>query len=374
MLSVWIRISRGPRLKRCSSSNELFRCATMAPGLLHPPWWQGRGRDRCEELGSPHGGHEVLSPGGPAREDALLDRGALPECPGRGQRHPGPPVSCTGRSVSSFESRRTVSACQRYSSHDPCAPPVRSRWRRWELVSYSARTGGLIDSEAVTEPTGVAISQHWGVIWQWHSLMVELEVMSLQCGWKQPLGLIGGSVVAIESPHYLIRVNVIQRGTTSLVALIAPERPTLSCSRKTPLSKIRCGWTATRPSTPIAHCRLIYKKGPMGKYMFQACSSSSSRRCWCVLDVEEEGSLYYLASLCAFNPAGAQTSPLLRFSIKPDPPRNVSAWEEEGSSCRLRVRWAYPSTWKNHFYKLKFEVQYQPVLEGEQLSVVSNHR
>uniref|UniRef100_W5ML48 Fibronectin type-III domain-containing protein n=1 Tax=Lepisosteus oculatus TaxID=7918 RepID=W5ML48_LEPOC len=112
--------------------------------------------------------------------------------------------------------------------------------------------------------------------------------------------------------------------------------------------------------------------------MFQACSSSSSRRCWCVLDVEEEGSLYYLASLCAFNPAGAQTSPLLRFSsveiIKPDPPRNVSVWEEEGSSCRLRVRWAYPSTWKNHFYKLKFEVQYQPVLEGEQFSVVSNHR
>ncbi|XP_069041359.1 interleukin-6 receptor subunit alpha isoform X2 [Lepisosteus oculatus] len=161
--------------------------------------------------------------------------------------------------------------------------------------------------------------------------------------------------------------------TVNITVGVAPERPTLSCSRKTPLSKIRCSWTATRPSIPIAHCRLIYKKGPVGEYMFQACSSSSSRRCWCVLDVEEEGSLYYLASLCAFNPAGAQTSPLLRFSsveiIKPDPPRNVSVWEEEGSSCRLRVRWAYPSTWKNHFYKLKFEVQYQPVLEGEQFSV-----
>ncbi|XP_036395749.1 interleukin-6 receptor subunit alpha [Megalops cyprinoides] len=149
-----------------------------------------------------------------------------------------------------------------------------------------------------------------------------------------------------------------------------PERPTLTCLRKTPTSKIRCDWTSAQSINPTPQCYLILKKGLQGQLSTLNCSYSVSRaRCWCALDHPEGDRNTYLASLCVTNTAGNVTSPLTEIHpldiIKPDPPRNISVRGEEGKTHRLRVTWNNPISWRADFYRLRFHLQYAPVLQGK---------
>ncbi|CAB1334603.1 unnamed protein product [Coregonus sp. 'balchen'] len=42
---------------------------------------------------------------------------------------------------------------------------------------------------------------------------------------------------------------------------VPPERPKLSCYKRSPSSKIRCDWTASQPVTPVPQCYLLLRKG-----------------------------------------------------------------------------------------------------------------
>uniref|UniRef100_A0A8C9TGN3 Interleukin 6 receptor n=1 Tax=Scleropages formosus TaxID=113540 RepID=A0A8C9TGN3_SCLFO len=156
------------------------------------------------------------------------------------------------------------------------------------------------------------------------------------------------------------------------------EKPSLSCYRKSPTSKIRCDWTASKPVVPVPQCHLILRKGVLGQYMKSPCMYSEFKdRCWCVLDPDERMTSY-LAFLCVSNIVGNVTSPAsmtptLSFfpSVKPDPPYNVTVREDKARENRLIVSWRKPITWKADYYQLVYQLRYSVLMNGEIKGAVS---
>nr|XP_029509473.1 uncharacterized protein LOC115124230 isoform X2 [Oncorhynchus nerka] len=97
---------------------------------------------------------------------------------------------------------------------------------------------------------------------------------------------------------------------------VPPERPKLSCYKRSPSSKIRCDWTASQPVTPVPQCYLLLRKGLSGSFSRVNCSYSALlSRCWCAIGHQEKESREpHLAYLCVTNTAGNTTSPLLDFT------------------------------------------------------------
>ncbi|KAL4646681.1 interleukin-6 receptor subunit alpha isoform X2 [Arapaima gigas] len=151
--------------------------------------------------------------------------------------------------------------------------------------------------------------------------------------------------------------------------LVSLEKPSLSCFRKSPTSKIRCDWTASQPVVPVPQCHLILKKGIFGENMKKSCMYSEAKaRCWCVLDVDEK-TLSYVAFLCVSNVVGNVTSPTVDLHqhkiVRPDSPYNISVQEKVGKQHRLIVSWRKPLTWKADFYHLMYQLRYSVSVNGE---------
>ncbi|XP_029115647.1 interleukin-6 receptor subunit alpha isoform X2 [Scleropages formosus] len=155
----------------------------------------------------------------------------------------------------------------------------------------------------------------------------------------------------------------------SLDPSLSLEKPSLSCYRKSPTSKIRCDWTASKPVVPVPQCHLILRKGVLGQYMKSPCMYSEFKdRCWCVLDPDERMTSY-LAFLCVSNIVGNVTSPGFdlnpRDVVKPDPPYNVTVREDKARENRLIVSWRKPITWKADYYQLVYQLRYSVLMNGE---------
>ncbi|KAM3873314.1 interleukin-6 receptor subunit alpha [Diretmus argenteus] len=156
----------------------------------------------------------------------------------------------------------------------------------------------------------------------------------------------------------------------SLKVIVAdpPERPVLSCYKKSPSSKIRCEWPLQKPATVRPHCYLFLNKGHSRTFSRSECSYSRQlSRCWCALDHnEDEDRLRHTAYLCVTSTAGNSTSALLDFTplsiLKPDPPSAVAVHQEEGQERRLRVTWSFPYSWKiqDRYFQLLYELSYRP--------------
>uniref|UniRef100_A0A8C7LY49 Fibronectin type-III domain-containing protein n=1 Tax=Oncorhynchus mykiss TaxID=8022 RepID=A0A8C7LY49_ONCMY len=156
---------------------------------------------------------------------------------------------------------------------------------------------------------------------------------------------------------------------------VPPERPKLSCYKRSPSSKIRCDWTASQPVTPVPQCYLLLRKGLSGSFSRVNCSYSALlSRCWCAIGHQEKESREpHLAYLCVTNTAGNTTSPLLDFTpldiINPDPPSSVVVRGVEGQERRLRVGWAVPHSWKerDRYHELLYELRYHTMPHGTQV-------
>uniref|UniRef100_A0A8C7LUA5 Fibronectin type-III domain-containing protein n=1 Tax=Oncorhynchus mykiss TaxID=8022 RepID=A0A8C7LUA5_ONCMY len=156
---------------------------------------------------------------------------------------------------------------------------------------------------------------------------------------------------------------------------VPPERPKLSCYKRSPSSKIRCDWTASQPVTPVPQCYLLLRKGLSGSFSRVNCSYSALlSRCWCAIGHQEKESREpHLAYLCVTNTAGNTTSPLLDFTpldiIHPDPPSSVVVRGVEGQERRLRVGWAVPHSWKerDRYHELLYELRYHTMPHGTQI-------
>ncbi|XP_058246665.1 interleukin-6 receptor subunit alpha-like isoform X2 [Hemibagrus wyckioides] len=146
---------------------------------------------------------------------------------------------------------------------------------------------------------------------------------------------------------------------------IPPVSPTLSCYKKSHMSKIRCEWISKQPIIPQPQCYLLHRKG-LEKISRVNCSySAMSSRCWCVLPSEAGDRNPYTAKLCVTNTAGNATSSLYSYIpqniIKPDPPTRVAVNPVRGQPHTLKVTWFLPSTWRqSYFYSLQFRLRYRP--------------
>ncbi|XP_039536153.1 interleukin-6 receptor subunit alpha isoform X2 [Pimephales promelas] len=153
---------------------------------------------------------------------------------------------------------------------------------------------------------------------------------------------------------------------------VPPERPTVFCYRKFHTSKVRCDWTSKHPVTPRPLCYLLLVRGLFGNITRVPCSFSRSR-CWCAFPMEEGDRALHVAKLCVSNTAGSAMSPELSFKlhdiIKPDPPTRVVVKAVEGQKQTLNVSWSYPSSWKDGYYVLHFQLRYRPQL-AEQYQLV----
>ncbi|XP_051574722.1 interleukin-6 receptor subunit alpha-like isoform X2 [Myxocyprinus asiaticus] len=144
---------------------------------------------------------------------------------------------------------------------------------------------------------------------------------------------------------------------------VPPERPTVSCYRKSHTSKVRCDWSSKQPITPRPLCYLLLRRGFFGNVTHVPCLFSHSR-CWCAFSVEEGDKTLHVAKLCVKNIAGNTTSQAIKFKlqdiIKPDHPTKVVVRAVEGQKNTLQVSWTYPSNWKHGYYNLHFQIRYRP--------------
>uniref|UniRef100_A0A3P8Y1W9 Interleukin 6 receptor n=1 Tax=Esox lucius TaxID=8010 RepID=A0A3P8Y1W9_ESOLU len=191
-----------------------------------------------------------------------------------------------------------------------------------------------------------------------------------------------GAILTVPSVDFTDSGNYsCQRGgklvsSLSVSVSVPPERPTLSCYKRSPSSKIRCDWTASQPVTPAPQCYLLVRKTLFGSFSRVNCSySTKMSRCWCVLEHQVENNRdSHLVYLCVTNTAGNTTSHPLDFQpldiIKPDPPSNIQVRVVEGQERRLWVSWSIPRSWKERdlYHELRYELRYHTVPQGIQIN------
>ncbi|XP_054638905.1 interleukin-6 receptor subunit alpha isoform X2 [Dunckerocampus dactyliophorus] len=186
-----------------------------------------------------------------------------------------------------------------------------------------------------------------------------------------------------DSGNYSCHHRGRERFSVKVIVADAPESPSLSCSKKSPSSKIRCEWTPAKPLTLRPNCYLWLSKRPSDTFHRFHCSFSSRwSRCWCALDHDEdELRTFHMAYLCVTSMAGNATSPILPFYpldiLRPDPPAAVSVRQEIGHETRITVNWTYPASWKSQdsYYELIYELKYHPVNSShEQVKLIRGRR
>ncbi|XP_012994917.3 interleukin-6 receptor subunit alpha isoform X2 [Esox lucius] len=193
-----------------------------------------------------------------------------------------------------------------------------------------------------------------------------------------------GAILTVPSVDFTDSGNYsCQRGgklvsSLSVSVSVPPERPTLSCYKRSPSSKIRCDWTASQPVTPAPQCYLLVRKTLFGSFSRVNCSySTKMSRCWCVLEHQVENNRdSHLVYLCVTNTAGNTTSHPLDFQpldiskLKPDPPSNIQVRVVEGQERRLWVSWSIPRSWKERdlYHELRYELRYHTVPQGIQIN------
>ncbi|XP_061737989.1 interleukin-6 receptor subunit alpha isoform X2 [Nerophis ophidion] len=191
------------------------------------------------------------------------------------------------------------------------------------------------------------------------------------------------SVQLKDSGNYSCHQRGRERFSIKVIVADPPESPSLSCSKKSPSSKIRCEWTPEKPLTLQPDCYLLLSKRPSDTFHRFHCSFSTRwSRCWCALDHDEdELRTLHVAYLCVTSMAGNATSPILSFFpldiLKPDPPAGVLMRQEVGQETRILVNWNFPASWKSqdNYYELIYELKYQPVNSShEQVKMIKGRR
>ncbi|XP_069508070.1 interleukin-6 receptor subunit alpha isoform X3 [Ambystoma mexicanum] len=149
-----------------------------------------------------------------------------------------------------------------------------------------------------------------------------------------------------------------------LLVVETMETPHMFCSRKFPVSTIRCEWRPSSRPSPATKAVLLVHKGFNKEPNTEPCSYiSSMQRFVCRLKLGEGDHSHHIVFMCVTSTADSQFSSPQQISgysvLQPDPPVNVTVKAVEGAPQKLTVTWKYPPTWNPVFYKLKFQVKYK---------------
>ncbi|XP_068778475.1 LOW QUALITY PROTEIN: interleukin-6 receptor subunit alpha [Struthio camelus] len=156
--------------------------------------------------------------------------------------------------------------------------------------------------------------------------------------------------------------------TLRLLVQEPPERPRVSCYRRSHDRDVLCEWEQRAKPSPGTRATLwVKRRFTADNATEQPCRYFSKvQKFVCRVRVPPgvDDNKPLVVSTCVRNGAGsaAGEDKIITLSgvLKPDPPLNVTVRALERSPQRLRVTWAYPSSWDPRFYWLRFQVRYRP--------------
>uniref|UniRef100_A0A1A8FX03 Interleukin 6 receptor n=2 Tax=Nothobranchius TaxID=28779 RepID=A0A1A8FX03_9TELE len=187
------------------------------------------------------------------------------------------------------------------------------------------------------------------------------------------------SVRLTDAGNYTCHHRGREAFAVEVVVADPPEKPSLSCYKKSPESKIQCEWRPLKPIAKVPSCYLLLSKGETHNFHQVPCSYSSQRSlCWCDLEHNQsELRTTHSAILCVTSITGNDTSNAIKFTplnfMKPDPPSDVTAHQEERQEKVIKVTWNLPPTWKHqcNCYDIIYEIRYRPATSvHDQVSMI----
>uniref|UniRef100_V9KSL7 Interleukin-6 receptor subunit alpha-like protein n=1 Tax=Callorhinchus milii TaxID=7868 RepID=V9KSL7_CALMI len=142
-----------------------------------------------------------------------------------------------------------------------------------------------------------------------------------------------------------------------------PETPRVKCSVRSYTSPVRCEWSSGT-FTRYSRCQLTVRKSLGGALTVVQCRLYTSRsRCVCLIPWEDEILSLLYVRLYVNNSldceASTERSFYPRTLLKPDAPESVRVRRVTNASHKLNVSWNYPVTWKQDYYRLRFQIRYR---------------
>ncbi|XP_077883612.1 interleukin-6 receptor subunit alpha [Ictidomys tridecemlineatus] len=169
-----------------------------------------------------------------------------------------------------------------------------------------------------------------------------------------------------DSGNYSCSLDGHPAGTVQLLVDVPPEKPRLSCSRRSLLSSVVCEWSPRNPPSPTTQAVLLVKKlekVPAEDFRVPCQYSQDSQKFSCQLEIPEGDKSFHVVSLCAASSAGGRASDPEAFEgygiLQPDPPTNILVTAVAENPRWLNVTWEDPVSWNSDFYRLQFELRYR---------------
>uniref|UniRef100_A0A8C9NSQ5 Interleukin-6 receptor subunit alpha n=1 Tax=Spermophilus dauricus TaxID=99837 RepID=A0A8C9NSQ5_SPEDA len=169
-----------------------------------------------------------------------------------------------------------------------------------------------------------------------------------------------------DSGNYSCSLDGHPAGTVQLLVDVPPEKPRLSCLRRSLLSSVVCEWSPRNPPSPTTRAVLLVKKlekVPAEDFRVPCQYSQDSQKFSCQLEIPEGDKSFHIVSLCAASGAGGRASDPEAFEgygiLQPDPPTNIMVTAVAENPRWLNVTWEDPLSWNSDFYRLQFELRYR---------------
>ncbi|XP_045672543.1 interleukin-6 receptor subunit alpha [Phyllostomus hastatus] len=173
-------------------------------------------------------------------------------------------------------------------------------------------------------------------------------------------------VLLSYSGNYSCYQNGHRVGIVRLLVEAPPEKPQLSCFRKSPVNDVACEWSPRSAPSQRTEAMLLVRRlqhGPAKDFQEQCQYSQESQKFSCQLAVPEGDNAFYIVSLCVTNSAGNESSRPQTFEgyeiLQPDPPVNITVAAVDRNPRWLSVSWQDPPSWNTYFYRLQFELRYR---------------
>ncbi|KAM5161985.1 interleukin-6 receptor subunit alpha isoform 2-T2 [Callospermophilus lateralis] len=169
-----------------------------------------------------------------------------------------------------------------------------------------------------------------------------------------------------DSGNYSCSLDGHPAGTVQLLVDVPPEKPRLSCLRRSLLSSVVCEWSPRNPPSPTTRAVLLVKKlekVPAEDFRVPCQYSQDSQKFSCQLEIPEGDKSFHIVSLCAASSAGSRSSDPEAFEgygiLQPDPPTNIMVTAVAENPRWLNVTWEDPLSWNSDFYRLQFQLRYR---------------
>uniref|UniRef100_A0A8C6EVR1 Interleukin 6 receptor n=1 Tax=Marmota marmota marmota TaxID=9994 RepID=A0A8C6EVR1_MARMA len=164
-----------------------------------------------------------------------------------------------------------------------------------------------------------------------------------------------------DSGNYSCSLDGHPAGTVQLLVDVPPEKPRLSCLRRSLLSSVVCEWSPRNPPSPTTRAVLLVSTTLDFRVPCQY--SQDSQKFSCQLEIPEGDKSFHIVSLCAASSAGSRSSDPEAFEgygiLRPDPPTNIMVTAVAENPRWLNVTWEDPLSWNSDFYRLQFELRYR---------------